>query len=230
MQHGSTPHNVWWNCGCILLYSSTVFPNRLQTHAKRVTKVDWKIAICCGRLYKTVSYLPSTVISGRLPLALVTVTFARRKAASKDFLLYGDLKISQPLSTSPTIAVVTLSYDDAMATRWKWYTKCLRRSWTNELIPSTILHCAYDNDFFLSQALSGHGCFQAYLYKMKRSDSDKCRYGAIESLSHIFWECTLYVAARPLVLDLCDGGKTVDYLWHVVADIWRLEHGGKKYQ
>ncbi len=109
--------------GVYFRYASTVFAHRLQTYAK----VHREIAICCGRLYKTVSYLPSTVISGRLSFAPITVAFAWRRAASKGFLLYGDLEILHPLGTSPTSAVITLPYDDAMVTRKKWYAKCPRR-------------------------------------------------------------------------------------------------------
>ncbi len=109
---------------CRIMFDGTASAHRLQTYAKLVAKVDWKITVCCGRLYKTASYLPATVNGGRIPPALTTTTFARIRAASKGFLLYGYLKISQPQSTSPSRAAITLPYDDATAIWEKWYAKC----------------------------------------------------------------------------------------------------------
>lgn len=65
--------------------------------------------------------------------------------------------------------------------------------WTKELIPNIEkwLDRPYgDVDYFLTQALSGHGCFRKYLFERNRAESSECRYCIQEDhAKHTLFEC-----------------------------------------
>lgn len=75
---------------------------------------------------------------------------------------------------------------------WKLQTK---GAWTRTLIPEIIpwVTRKYGSlDFHLTQALTGHGCFNSYLYKFRRKSSPQCRYCEMEDTA----EHTLFVCGR----------------------------------
>lgn len=63
--------------------------------------------------------------------------------------------------------------------------------WTHQLLPNLIPYI--DNlpshDFFLSQALSGHGCFASFLHTRRRKLDPRCSCGERQSPLHVFCEC-----------------------------------------
>ena len=68
--------------------------------------------------------------------------------------------------------------------------------WTHRLIPelTTWLDRKHGQvGFYLAQALSGHGCINAYLKRFKKRDDESCRYcgSLVENAEH-----TLFVYAR----------------------------------
>lgn len=57
-------------------------------------------------------------------------------------------------------------------------------------------------DHFVSQILTGHGCFRKRLHKMKLCGSPVCPCGEEEeSRDHALWECSLYAEERSRMLD-----------------------------
>ncbi|KAJ8983451.1 hypothetical protein NQ317_013326 [Molorchus minor] len=65
--------------------------------------------------------------------------------------------------------------------------------WTYRLIPviQTWLGRPYGEvDYFLTQALSGHGCFRKYLYDRRRAEADACKYcGGQDDPEHTLFVC-----------------------------------------
>lgn len=46
-------------------------------------------------------------------------------------------------------------------------------------------------NFELTQALSGHGCFNQYLRKVARRDTESYMYcGGVDNAAHVFFDCT----------------------------------------
>ena len=76
--------------------------------------------------------------------------------------------------------------------------------WTHRLIPelATWLDRKHGQvGFYLAQALSGHGCFNAYLKRFKKRDDVSCRYcGSLaENVEHTLFICARWGAEREAV-------------------------------
>lgn len=82
-------------------------------------------------------------------------------------------------------------------TKWEQSTK---GRWTYRLIPNLqiwINRRHKEIDYFLAQALSGHGCFRAYLYKRNRAESPNCVYcNAEDNVEHTLFVCNRWNAFR----------------------------------
>lgn len=72
--------------------------------------------------------------------------------------------------------------------------------WAHSLIPGIAAWIKTPHgeaDYFLTQALSGHGCYRSFLYKRKRADSDTCIYcGAEDDVHHTLFACEKWAAMR----------------------------------
>lgn len=52
-------------------------------------------------------------------------------------------------------------------------------------------------DYHLSQALSGHGCFQAYLFKIKKAATPNCICGeGVDDVEHTIFACPRFQDRR----------------------------------
>lgn len=52
-----------------------------------------------------------------------------------------------------------------------------------------------DLDYFIMQKFTGHGCFNAYLYKIKKLNSPQCSFCGAESddvVKHTLFECDAF--------------------------------------
>lgn len=73
--------------------------------------------------------------------------------------------------------------------------------WTKKRIKNVAI---WDNrpygqtNYHLTQALSGHGCYQAYLHKYKRTEKPNCRYcnDPIDDAEHTIFKCDAWEAQR----------------------------------
>ena len=52
--------------------------------------------------------------------------------------------------------------------------------------------------FYLAHALSGHGCFNAYLKRFKKRDEEMCYYcnSSVDNAEHALFVCAMWGAAR----------------------------------
>ena len=78
--------------------------------------------------------------------------------------------------------------------------------WTHRLIPelATWLDIKHGQvGYYLAQAFSGHGCFNAYLRRFKKVDDESCRYcrSLVENAEHALFVCARWGPA-PAVLRL----------------------------
>ena len=64
--------------------------------------------------------------------------------------------------------------------------------WTWNLIPNieTWINRKHGEvDYFLTQVLSGHGCFHQYLFKSHRADTEECMYcSGIDDVEHTLFQ------------------------------------------
>lgn len=88
-----------------------------------------------------------------------------------------------------------------LLTRWQemWTSGTFGR-WTYRLIPDvkTWINRPFgETDYFLTQALSGHGCFRKYLYDRYRAAEDTCTYCEdVDDVDHTLFSCARWSAIR----------------------------------
>ena len=90
---------------------------------------------------------------------------------------------------------------ESLNARWqeRWTTSSKGR-WTHKIIPEIAKWLngpCLEADYYLTQALSGHGCFNAFLYKRKKSDTDLCPYcGKLDDAEHTLFHCSRWGEIR----------------------------------
>lgn len=138
------------------------------------------IRICSG--YRTISTQGVGVIAGIPPIKLLIEERRERY-----------------LGTPKTIA------NTKLMRKWQeeWENGKYGR-WTYHLIPNIAawIERPYgDADYLLTQTLSGHGCFNKYLYERKKSTTSNCRYCQKEDdVKHTMFECPNWSIARETYL------------------------------
>ena len=78
--------------------------------------------------------------------------------------------------------------------------------WTHRLIPNVkpwVNHLHGDLNYYLTQVITGHGCFRGYLYKFTYEDTPDCPTceGVEENAEHAFFVCPRFSASRAIVED-----------------------------
>lgn len=73
--------------------------------------------------------------------------------------------------------------------------------WTHRLIPQVDVWIGREHgqvNYYLTQMLSGHGCYRAYLHKYKHEDSPECPTcpGVNEDAEHVFFVCPRFDVQR----------------------------------
>lgn len=211
--------------GAIIQYASAAFAHRLgfAVNAIHVDRAHRAMLLCCTRAYRSVSYLPATVIGYSRPLKYEMTIHAIITAEKKKLrLTTGDLLLSRP-SGQLGLKNLRISLGKAADAAWnREWSRSDKGQWTRELMP-TVKEQPGSTNFWLTQGLSGHGVFGDYLHRRNRRASPRCRCGADrETAAHIFRECPRHADNRP---DALDGYsmETRSYLEEVVKKLWAEE-------
>ncbi|XP_033254400.1 uncharacterized protein LOC117193783 [Drosophila miranda] len=78
----------------------------------------------------------------------------------------------------------------------------VRMAWTHQLIPSIDAWVSRKHgqvNFYLTQLLSGHGCFRSYLHRFGHADSAECSWCGHyveEDAEHAIFSCAWFAAQR----------------------------------
>lgn len=145
----------------IMLYGSPFWSQDMSPSGwTELTKVQRRICLRVASAYRTVSGDAVGVITGIAPIDLLAKDRKR---------LHQSRKATGPLST-----------DDSTLVEWqhRWDSSSKGR-WTHRLIPDVkkwLSRRHGEVNFHLTQALSGHGCFSAYLHRFGKLDSPECWY------------------------------------------------------
>jgi len=105
--------------------------------------------------------------------------------------------------------------------------------WCRILIPSVewaVANLDIRPNFLLSQAITGHGALNAYLFKIGKRISPSCRCGLVDQTpEHVFRVCDLYKEGRPT--DWRQGLANEDvrqYLIRTMKQLWEEEKDEEK--
>jgi len=173
----------------IISYGAPIwFPAaNVTSYAKGIVSAHRLSSLRVCSAFRTVSEAASNVIAGRLPIDLQ----AKKSAAIRD------LK-KQNFCNSQSIKVVEAQVHQQWQQRWETSDK---GRWTYNLLPS-ISEWVYrkhgEPNYYLTQFLTGHGCFREYLFKYKHVEDALCLFcnGEIENVSHVFTSCVRFTRAR----------------------------------
>lgn len=217
----------------LLYYCSSVFYHRLQLrkNQRMLAQLQRKCDRLCIRGYRTISADAAAVLANSPPIDLL-VTYRS--------LVYHVARGQVPPVFGPFKPILGVDPADPIPQEWKttiqdeWEKRWKNSdagSWTHELFPT--VRCRQRTElrlnFWLTQALSGHGVFGSYLFALRRRPSQACRCGAPEETpSHVFRFCPLFEEGRPRVWRRPLSPELVQYLENVVLDLWRAENPGHR--
>lgn len=171
----------------IILYGVPIWAHRMSRQGWTVlSRVQRRIALRVASAYRTVSGDALLVVTGIPPIELQAQL---RKSAY-------DHRNEEERDTSRTRAT-----HDLMATWQEQWNTSNKGRWTHSLISD--INAWYSRkhgliDFHMTQALTGHGCFAAYLKKYGKLTSKECWYCGhnIDDAYHTVFQCDAWSARR----------------------------------
>ncbi|CAB0007882.1 unnamed protein product [Nesidiocoris tenuis] len=178
----------------ILLYGVEVWADSLSIayHRKRLAAVQRRCALRVACAYRTVSHEAVMVVAGAIPIHLLA---KERKEVYQKKGQPGTRATKKEESREETLGRWQEEWDAAQ-----------KGQWTKRLIPRLgpwLGRSQGEVDFFLTQLLTGHGAFRAYLHKMGRARSPMCLHcsDAQDDACHTFFVCERWAGWRRAVED-----------------------------
>jgi Reverse transcriptase (RNA-dependent DNA polymerase)/Endonuclease-reverse transcriptase len=182
----------------VLLYGAPVWAEVLSKNSNRrlLERVQRLSALRVISSFRTTSGDAALVIAGMLPIDLVA------QEAKKT---YFGKKTNQTVESAAQRAESIRQWQD----RWDNSTK---GRWTYRLIPNIEIWTKRKHgevNYHLTQFLTGHGGYRAYLHRFGHEDSPRCQVctTADESPEHVLFECTRFKIERT---EMCDVIGTVN--------------------
>lgn len=175
----------------VLMYGVPVWAESLrnQETRRKVASVYRVSALRVTCAFRTVSEDAAQVIAGMLPIQLL---------ADERKYLYHQKKKEDQKTAAELKSTVRLKSICQWQQQWD---ASGRGRWTHRLIPKIevwINRGHGELNYYLTQMLSGHGCYREYLHKFKHDDSPECPTctGLNEDAEHVFFVCPRYANAR----------------------------------
>lgn len=145
-------------------------------------KVQRKLALKIARAYRTVSFEAATVVAGIIPIHLLP-------RERKDVHQSAGLREAKIRARESTMEI--------WQEEWNHTNK---GGWTRGLIPLIEPWFRRKHgtlDFYLSQAMTGHGCFNVYRHKIGKSEDSECWYcGSEDTPEHTLFVCVRWERER----------------------------------
>lgn len=174
-----------------LMYAAPIWANSMERESYRrmLASVQRLSALRVVCAYRTVSYDAVCVLAGMPPADLL----AKERQATYLHRNRGPASESRRTARAETMAEWQRRWEDSTKGRW-----------THRLIPSieTWLSRKHGEvDYYLTQFLTGHGCFRAYLHRFHLDDSPYCPMckGMPETAEHVLFECPRFQVERDAI-------------------------------
>jgi len=174
-----------------LLYGADVWAERvLQVQKPKTLLLQSQrcAALRVARCYRTVSDMASLVLARMSPVFLLAVGRSRTAAARK-------------AGTSLSKGEVTADIVRHWQALWDTTPKA---AWTRRLIPDVSRWWRYglrQVSYHMAQALTGHGCFQQYLWTRGRARTPSCVHcpAAVDDVEHTLFLCSFWDEERSVL-------------------------------
>lgn len=172
---------------------------QLSTDGAAALKTAQRImAIRTIRAYRTISYEAAILLADMTPIDLLADE--RRRIIER--------KVKDVNRTPAQKYKIKTEEEERTMNEWsrRWEATA-KAAWTKQLIPCVrrwrdrIMRVPMS--FHLTQLLTGHGCFQAYLHRMKRAQSPQCVYcdHHTDDAEHTILRCSRWDEERKPVLE-----------------------------
>ena len=168
----------------ILMYGAPIW-RRVLRHKKyvdMVARVQRRLALRICSAYRTVSLEAIQVVAGVIPLELL----AEERAETQEE--------EQPDKNEARRKTIQ---------KWqeKWNALRGKAEWTRRLIPTIDEWMSRQHgelNYWITQFLTGHGCFKQYLHRFGRAEAGTCVYcvAAADTAEHAVFECPRWEARR----------------------------------
>ena len=227
--------------GCInavYLYASTIWSPALQYRAviDSLRAAQRKVNTLCARAYKDTGFAVTTILAGMPPLDMTIEKRNIMHCHSKRWypLMWSSLQPVEVLRDLPLNALKVM-LDQRILEAWEsLYTNSIPEgNWVRTLIPTVrwaVEKMEIRPNFLLTQAVTGHGAFNTYLYRIGKRASPMCRCTEAEQTpQHVFKICDLYSDSRPE--DWAEGlacERVRQYLIKTMKRLWEEEQDEEK--
>ncbi|CAI6376421.1 unnamed protein product [Macrosiphum euphorbiae] len=171
-----------------LLYGAAYWADEVQHVAKyknMMLQSQRCAALRVARCYRTVSDMAALVLARMPPVTLQAAVRKRATALRKE----GAVLTAQQ-KEDDTIAHWQVMWDASTKAAWtKSLIPDLRRWWSQG--PREI-------SFHMAQVLTGHGCFQSYLWRRKKAENPGCVHcpAVFDDVEHTVFACPFWDVAR----------------------------------
>ena len=228
----------------IAKYCSSIWYHRLQlkTYRQHFIRVQRRCDIISSRSYKDVSSQVASVLAASPPLHLQVIERSVKWLLSKSMPVphWGHLPQVETddegglmLQGEPaSLAEVAKAFKKATTEEWNndWES-ITPKKWPQQLFPSVYdrLRIKDPPTFWSSQAISDHGCFKAYLKRVKSDAPENyelcpaCGFGYPETAEHVLTECMRFMVGRPMDWDRLEEHH-IPYMQEVMLKLWKTEN------
>ena len=195
-----------------LLYAAPVWANPLQNHAihRKLFSAQRLVTLRIVSAYRTVSTSAMLVLASFPPIDL----FAEERQETSQ--LRKELTCTDLQEIARAKEAICKDGRRRLVEKWKmrWHGEQTGR-WNYRLIPelATWLNRKHGEvGFYLAQALSVHGCFNAYLRRFKKRDEETCCYCdfPVDTAEHALFVCAKWGVARETLGQAVEFGLTPD--------------------
>lgn len=175
-----------------MLYAAPAWGYALKTdsYKKRLTSVQRQVSLRIVSAYKTVSTSAVFVLASTPPVDLLVAERQEIYTRSKDHR-QGDPEKGR---TQKEARVNLLN-----SWQCRWDREKTGR-WTHSLIPNIknwMERSHGESSYYLTQVLTGHGCFRSYLQRIGKLQDGTCEEcGTEDTARHVLFECIKYTAER----------------------------------
>lgn len=170
-----------------------------------------------AQAYRTVSTDSLCVLTGQIPLHLL---------AKERMLLY-DKKKSEDREIDADAKKILR--DDTLQSWQQLWDSSKKGRWTHKLIPRIEAWIDWGPsilNFYVTQVLTGHGCFGSFLKKIAKQDSDLCWFcpGKVDNPEHFLFECDRWAADRITLNTLLKETFSIENFMNFVGKIKTRRH------
>lgn len=180
--------------------STTYFPNLNKTQIRKLKSLQRKILISVASGYKTISFTAIHVITGEMPIEIKLGLINKRKNYKIEINKTREKKSEKEIKTQLNALTNDLT-EEALDIWQETYEKSKTGRHTYAIIPD--LRVLYKSkewyvNYYITQALTGHGLFSSYLFKLGLTDTTNCKEcGKEEGLAiHCLFECKKHKELR----------------------------------